>query len=83
MCEVVELNTRKRNSPLVWQCQCGGYEFWLYSDGLARCIDCKRDAVTMQGVCQMPAETPQQQLGSIHHLFPPLESDSDPKSNSS
>lgn len=80
MGDVVGLNTRKRNSPLVWQCQCGGYEFWLYSDGLARCIDCKRDAVTMQGVWQMPAETPQQ-LGSIHHLFPALESDS--KSNSS
>lgn len=83
MANVVELNLRQRDTPLVWQCQCGGFDFWLYSDGLARCTDCKRDAVTMQGAWQVPAMTPPQQMGSIHHLFPALESDSNTKTNSS
>lgn len=81
MTKVVEINSRQRLTPDVWQCQCGGYEFWLYADASVRCADCKREAVTMQGYWRTPVKASNEPHTSIHHFPSVLESDR--KSNSS
>src|SRR5690606_9947802 len=55
MSEVVQLNSRKQRELDVWQCRCGSYAFWLYSDGSVTCLDCKQEARTMHGYWRVPA----------------------------
>jgi hypothetical protein len=54
MSEIVILNSRKQRDLDVWQCQCGNYEFWLYSDGSVSCANCERDAHSTQGDWTVP-----------------------------
>ena len=77
MSEVVELNSRRRNESKVWQCQCGSFAFWLYSDGSACCADCKCEAVSMQGFWHVTAETQTQHTAMLHYLPSRSESSDD------
>ena len=54
MSELAEPDTPGRPEPMVWQCQCGSHAFWLYSDGVAWCVECKAEAVPMQGTWCLP-----------------------------
>jgi hypothetical protein len=56
MVKVVQLNERRRE-PDVWQCQCGCYTFWLYSDRSAHCSACGDEAVSMGGFWRIPTGT--------------------------
>lgn len=51
---VVQFHARTQPEPDVWQCQCGSYTFWLYSNGSAYCPECREEAVTMNGYWQIP-----------------------------
>lgn len=54
MADVIDLKSRRPDVD-VWQCQCGGYLFWLYSRGQAVCAACERESLTMQGYWRKPA----------------------------
>ena len=46
MGEVINLKLPDR---AVWQCACGSYQFWLYSDGEIRCCLCHHSADPFDG----------------------------------
>lgn len=78
MPNVVELSSRIPE-PEVWQCQCGSYTFWLYSTGLARCSECRTEALNMQGFWRVPAQAEDVDsklagLGNVLRLFQDCES---------
>lgn len=75
MSEVVQLNSRKKRELDVWQCRCGSYAFWLYSDGSVVCLDCKQEARTMHGYWRVPApDADERNKNNIHQLRPGRES---------
>lgn len=75
MSEVVQLNSRKQRELDVWQCRCGSYAFWLYSDGSVTCLDCKQEARTMHGYWRVPAlDADERNKNNIHQLRPGRES---------
>jgi hypothetical protein len=53
--KVIELNAR-RQEPEVWQCQCGHFGFWLYSNGEVVCSRCETEATEMRGHWTIPPE---------------------------
>jgi Zn ribbon nucleic-acid-binding protein len=68
---VIELQTRKRVEPDVWQCLCGNYTFRLYSTALVECAECGHEAKTMQGFWRVKElhESVQEQSGNIIRAF--------------
>lgn len=46
--------TPQQLEPEVWSCRCGSFTFWLYSDGTARCSECRAESTTMDGYWHIP-----------------------------
>ena len=68
---VVDMGSRARPKPDVWQCRCGCYTFWLYSTGAAYCSSCREEAHTMRGFWQIPEKpSPTPSRGEIIALLP-------------
>lgn len=44
------LRFKRKPDATVWQCKCGCFAFWLYSDGDIRCVECQEIAESMRGV---------------------------------
>jgi hypothetical protein len=65
---IVQFQARTRQEPDVWQCRCGCYTFWLYSNGSANCSECREEAVTMNGYWQIPEKRDSVSTGSIVRL---------------
>lgn len=53
MGEVVPLKI-PTDEPLVWQCDCGSFAFWLYSDGTGMCVKCETEIDGMDGYWRVP-----------------------------
>lgn len=75
MADVIDLKSRRPDID-VWQCQCGAYAFWLYSDGRAVCFDCGRECLSMQGYWTKPAHPEEkvrnQEMDAFEKRYPHL-----------
>ncbi len=71
---VIELNKHRQPEPEVWQCQCGHFGFWLYSNGDVVCSCCQTEATEMRGYWKIPpgpdATTQELTVNNVTALFP-------------
>ena len=76
--KLIELNAHRQPEPKVWQCQCGHFGFWLYSNGDVVCSRCETEAAEMRGYWKIPdgnAATTHEPTGNnVASLFPSSES---------
>lgn len=75
--KVVDLNAQREREPEVWQCHCGHFGFWLYSNGEVVCSRCKTEATEMRGYWKIPPEpdlTRESTANNVTVLFPSRES---------
>lgn len=68
---VIEIKKHVRPEPDVWQCHCGSFTFWLYSNGSAYCSECREEAVSMFGHWELPERQPDsaEHIENIIQLF--------------
>ena len=82
--KLIELNAHRQPEPEVWQCQCGHFGFWLYSNGDVVCSRCETEAAEMRGYWKIPtgdAATTHEPTGNnVASFFPSSESNVAPVS---
>ena len=50
MADILQFKPREQEPErLVWLCNCGSLEFWLYDDGTIKCAKCNVEATELEG----------------------------------